>query len=564
VINQGDLPAVLQALDESHVVGADLETTGLSPLSDRARLLSLATDRGVYVIDLFGLADLPSLWGTLADKELIFHNGVFDLQFLLRLGFSPGRPVTDTFLLSQLLGGPRKGRGHHTLAACVERHLGKTLDKDLQASDWSCQLSAQQVQYAAADVEVLRPLRDKLISLIHAAGVERVAEIESRCLPAMAWMTLAGAPFDLAAWNTLAAEAESEIAALQDQLDQQGPSRPSEMIAAGWDWNSTTQVKELFAQLGFPLESTNDAHLASVNHPLARLLRDYRAANKRASTYGRDWIKHIDPDGRIRPKWWQIGADSGRMACSDPNLQNLPRDSRYRACFQAPAGRVLVKADYSQIELRIAAKIADDKAMIEAYRRGQDLHVLTAARLLGKGPEQVTKEDRQIAKSASFGLLYGMGARGYQEYAKNNYGVEMTQEQAEGYRQAFFSAYPGLKRWHRRTGSGDDQAIVTRTLTGRRRLQVARFTEKLNTPVQGTGADGLKLALALLWERRDQAPSAFPVLAVHDELVIEADADKAEAITNWLKTAMVDAMAPLVDPVPIEVEVKVARTWGGG
>jgi DNA polymerase-1 len=244
-------------------------------------------------------------------------------------------------------------------------------------------------------------------------------------------------------------------------------------------------------------------------------------------------------------------------------MQQLPRDPAYRCCVVAPPGRILIKADYSQIELRIAAKISGDKAMMAAYREGRDLHRQTAAVLLGKPEAEVTKDDRQIAKSANFGLLYGMGAPGYQSYAKTMYGVSMTLDAAKEYRAKFFQAYPGLVAWHRKAGAGKDQAIDTRTLTGRRRRGITRFTQKLNTPVQGTGGDGIKIAIALLWERRDQCPGAFPVMAVHDEIVIEAEATQADDAAAWLKAAMIDAMAPLIDPIPVEVEVKTARTWGG-
>ena len=145
---------------------------------------------------------------------------------------------------------------------------------------------------------------------------------------------------------------------------------------------------------------------------------------------------------------------------------------------------------------------------------------------------------------------------------RRNAGVVHIQPRAEAdrYRTAFFRAYPGLARWHRST---PDAPVDTRTLTGRRRLGVNRFTEKLNTPVQGTGADGIKLALALLGERREQLPGAFPVLAVHDEIVLECPADQADAAAAVLKTAMIDAMAPIIDPVPVEVEVTTAPSWGG-
>jgi DNA polymerase-1 len=259
--------------------------------------------------------------------------------------------------------------------------------------------------------------------------------------------------------------------------------------------------------------------------------------------------------------WRQLGANSGRMACTAPNLQNLPRDVRYRRCFVAPPGRVLVKADYSQIELRIAAQVAGEDRMIAAYRRGDDLHTLTARTLLGT--TDVTKADRQLAKAVNFGLLYGMGARGFRRYARSHCGVELTEDQAEQYRRAFFTAYPALRRWHNTVGRTQDRPIETRTLAGRRCRNVARFTEKLNLGVQGTGADGLKAALALLWVRRAECPGAVPVLAVHDEIVVECDAGTADAAAGWLKQAMLDGMAPLVAPVPVEVEVSVAPAWGG-
>ena len=290
------------------------------------------------------------------------------------------------------------------------------------------------------------------------------------------------------------------------------------------------------------VEDTADETIAAVEHPLANLLRRYRLAQKHGTTYGTDWLAHVTADGRVYPSWRQIGAASGRMTCSEPNMQQLPR-GEYRRCVVAPAGRVLVKADYSQIELRIAAKISGDKALLEAYQRGEDLHTRTARNVLGI--EEVTKQHRQLAKALNFGLLYGMGARGFRQYAKSQYGLNLTEDEARRYRDAFFQSYPGLASWHRRVRSC--RATETRTLAGRRRLLEDQTpdTHRLNTPVQGTGADGLKLALALLWERRDQCPGAFPVLAVHDEIVIEADADQFEAAATWLKTAMLESMPRL-------------------
>jgi DNA polymerase-1 len=571
--NPADIQKVVQALDESEIVGVDTETTGLEPRTDRLRLLSLRVDKDVYLVDLFAITPqaLGPVLALLHDRVVVGHNLAFDLSFMARIGFTPG-VVCDTMLKSQLLHGTWQEKGFHSLGQLARRELGRTLDKQLQRSDWSGELTPEQLAYAAADVAVLAPLYELLRKKITDAGMENVVEIENRALPAMAWLSQAGLQLDQAAWEAQARSAAQEAEALAVRLNEAAPPRPEgkrsrtkrtrgKQDNSTWNWRSVPQVKEVFALVGVKLKSTDDDALAGVDHPLADLLRKYRSAAKRANTYGLGWLEHVAADGRIYPGWIQIGADSGRMACSDPNAQNLPRDVRYRRCFKAPEGRVLVKADYSQVELRIAAKLSGDRAMLEAYGRGDDLHILTAQRVLGV--EQVTEEHRQLAKALNFGLLYGMQAQGFRQYAKSQYGLGLTPRQAEQYRRAFFKSYPGLETWHRQVKR--QHAAETRTLAGRRRLLDAKTSDtlRLNSPVQGTGADGLKLALAFLWERRDQCPGAFPVLAVHDELVVEADVGQADAVAGWLKQAMFDGMAPLINPIPVEIKVAVGTTWAG-
>jgi DNA polymerase I-like protein with 3'-5' exonuclease and polymerase domains len=693
VHKQEDLQAVAVSLDESNRVALDCETTGLDPRQDRLRLLSLATERGTYLVDCFAV-DPSELWPLLAEKLVVGHNLAFDLGFLSRCGFVAGK-VADTMLMSQLLHAGN--HCSHKLQEVVQRELGEALDKAEQQSDWSADpLSAEQFAYAAADVNVLVPLHDALTSKLRAAKLLPVVEMEHRCLPAMIWLAESGVAFDAAVWRKLAEEANAEASRLADELDAAAPRRNGHLSAAeAWNWDSPQQVKEALTAAGCPVEKTDDDALARLDLPLARLLRQYREARKRTSTYGTDWLKHVAEDGRVYAKWLQLGAASGRMACSAPNLQQVPR-GEHRRCFRAPPGRVLVKADYSQIELRIAAKVSGDKAMLTAYQKGEDLHVRTAipivpeeaiqstallclwagvppnrtgaevlchlwtgpcsrteeakylrhsskdgadsaarsgvggsaaggsqpsverwsvtaalaglpeallravrgyqvSRCAPSGPQPETQSAlelrdalsvlpccgtstlrqlnpgwphwRQIGKACGFGLVYGMGARAFQAYARANYGVELSLEQAQGYRAAFFKAYPGLRRWHNRQNNGSQ--FATHTLCGRRRLDVQRFTEQLNTPVQGTGADGLKRALALLWERRTDvgnlptSSATFPVLVSHDEIVVECDLGQAEAVSAWLKQAMLDGMADLIAPVPVEVDVTVAPTWGG-
>jgi DNA polymerase-1 len=569
VTDADDLDAVLAALAavEDEPVALDLETTGLDPRADRVRLLTLALptiDGGsfAYILDAFALDPAPVLQA-LVDKDLVSHNAAFDLAFLRRVGFVPAGPVHDTLLLSRLLtAGAFAGADPNSLAACCQRELGIALEKAHQKDDWAGALAEQQLAYAAQDAAVLGPLYAAVRRKVEAAGLAGVASIETRALPAFVWLAGCGVSFDRDAWDALTREAQHQTEDLARRLDEAAPPRNGYLQRCGaWDWNSSQQVKAAFEACGIALESTGDEALAALNHPMAALLREYRAAQKRVTTYGTDWGKHAAGDGRIYAKWNQLGSVAGRTSCSAPNLQQVPRDPRYRRCFAAPVGRLLIKADYSQLQLRIAAKIAGEQTMLAAYTRGEDLHTLTARQLTGK--EGVSKADRQLAKAVNFGLLFGLGAKGLRGYARSNYGLDLTEAEAHNYRNAFFAAYPALARWHRRAGA--TSAKECRTLAGRRRLLDDRtpYTHRLNSPVQGSEADGAKLAMALLWERRDRCPRAFPVLFNHDEIVVECDAGQADATAAWLKQAMLDGMGSLIDPVPCEVEVRVGRTWAG-
>jgi DNA polymerase-1 len=566
VTHPAGLPMVAAALDNTVLIGLDLETTGLDPLVDRVRLLCLALDTidggtFTYLIDAASVDPSP-LWESLSGKELAIHNAAFDLAFLSRMGFTPTAPVHDTMLMARALAAGGPDFHHCRLQDCARRELNLDLDKSYQQEDWSGALTPEMLAYAARDALTRRRLYEALAPKVEQAGLADVLRIEERAVPAFVWLRLAGAPFDRDAWQALAAQAKAEADDLAGRLDEAAPVRPGLLIREGaFDWDSPQQAQEAFALLGHDLARTDDETLARTDHPLAALLREYRAATKRAGTYGTDWLRHVADDGRIYASWNQLGSVAGRTSCSGPNLQQVPRDQRYRRCFAAPPGRVLIKADYSQLQVRITAKVADEGRMLEAYTLGEDLHTLTARRITGK--EDVTKDDRQLAKAVNFGLLFGLGARGLRGYARSNYGLDLTEAQARQYRAAFFRTYPALASWHRR--AGNSRAHECRTLAGRRRLldDKTPYTHRLNSPVQGSEADGAKLTMALLWERRAECPGAVPVLFCHDEIVAECAADQADAVKGWLSRAMVDAMAPLIDPVPVEVEAMVGRTWAG-
>jgi len=560
-----DLVAILPALRAAPVLALDTETTGLDPRRDRLRLIQLATVEQVYVVDAWQV-DVRALAPLFAGDgpRLVGHNLKFDLHFLAAAGLPvpDGGRLFDTLLGAQLLGaGSDAGRlDRCSLQAVVGRLLGVELDKTAQRSDWAGPLTEAQRAYAARDAAILLPLAARLEAELAAARLDRVTALEMRALPAVVWLERTGAPFDGEAWARLSDAAvaeqlrlETELAALTGAKDLFGDSTGK--------WNSPAQMLQLLQQRGHPIANTDETTLVALatEDPLAKLLLAYREAGRKASAYGIEFLEHVHPTtGRIHPDYLPLGSRAGRMSCQRPNLQQVPRDPAYRACFRPPAGRVLVKADYSQIELRIAAELSGDAAMLAAYQRGEDLHTRTAAAVLGVAPAAVTKDQRQLAKALNFGLLYGMGAARLREHAATQYGVHLSEQDAAAFRGKFFAAYPGLRRWHQRQPAG---TVETRTLAGRRRLAVERFTEKLNSPDQGTGADGLKAALARLWETRARCPSAAPVLVVHDEIVLECDAVQAEAARAWLVECMRAGMQPFLPRVPVEVEARIGADW---
>ena len=572
--------------DWGGAIALDVETTGLDPEGDRVRLVQVAFNGNVTLVDAFALPEpasaLAQLFEAMRGVEVVGHNLQFDLRFLAKLGFVPGR-VFCTMLASQVLHAGerdenRHGRLKHSLEAVVERELGLKLNKNEQASDWSRpQLTPDQLRYAADDVRHLPALAETFKGHLASANLTATAELEMRALKGVAWTRPVAV--DTAAWTSAANSAESERNRLAEEMDAVAPNRTT--LTASRNWNSPDEVKAAFTILGIGLTNTDDDTLAEVDHPLAGLLRRYRAAAKRAGSCGARWLADHAPHGFVSASWNQLGAGA-RMSCSSPNLQQIPRGAGYRKCFVARPGHVLVKADYSQIELRVAAVVAGEARMIEAYAKGDDLHALTAATLTGKPVTDVVKADRQLAKAVNFGLLYGMGWKSLGRYAASNYGVTLTDDEAKRHRAAFFRAYPRIRSWHSRVDhwleatirQNPDAVLLSHTRgTRRRAIPAAKTTaggraypnlnEHLNFPVQGTAADGMKAAIALLWERRDRCPGAVPVLFVHDEIVVEVPEADADAAKDWLVAAMADGMQPLIPGVPAVVEACIAKTWGG-
>lgn len=560
-----EVPEILRRVSSSTAVGFDCETTGFDPHSGKVRLMQFGLEDIVYVIDLFKVN--PILLKPIfedASTLLIGHNLKFDLKFAMSVGLNvaSGRRLFDTMLSSQILwSGTSFGyiRGS-ALDDLFARYEGLSLDKSEQKSNWSGELTEKQKRYAGNDVGGIISLARKINTEIKNNGLARVHALEMRALPAYAWIEYMGVGFDSDAWKTLYEAADKRRIELEYEMGKF--TNTLDMFDYPYvNWSSWQQVQKIFKQRGIDVESTNEtilAGLAAEGDQLARMLLEHRELGKKVGTYGVDFLKHVCKKcGNIHGDFIQIGAASGRNSCNNPNLQQIPRDKAYRRCFKPAESRAFIKSDFSQIELRLAAEQANEARMIEAYMNQEDLHTLTAMQVLGK--KTVSPEDRQTAKSLNFGLLYGMGAEKLQKYAATNYSVYMTLAEAETFRNKFFKTYPGLQKWHREQKDG---TCVIWTTGGRRRLDVSKFTEKVNTPVQGAGADGFKHAVALLWETHSEH-TGHPVLFVHDEIVLDSPIKDIEANTAWVEECMIGGMKNILKRVPVEVEAHASLDWAG-
>jgi DNA polymerase I len=568
------LEQAIAALSSQPVVGVDTETTALSPFDGNIRLIQLAIPGQSFVIDLAKLPALRhrGLRELLSSEKPIkaFHNAKFDLKMFLHHHDLEVNGLFDSLLASQLLGGGRN-EGGHGLAAVSDRHLGELVDKSLQASDWSGELSETQYEYAARDAALMIPLYEKLSAALKEVSLEFVARLEFECVLPLSAMELAGMALDADCWRALVVNLERAHELLSDELKRMLAAGIPQLMLFGEPPNinldSPTQVIDALANMGIKVEGTRSWQLQPLSrqHPAIEKLLEYRSVQKLLSSYGLALLEHINPfTGRIHADFRQLGATGGRMSCSDPNLQQVPNTPEYRSCFRAPIGRKLIIADYSQIELRILADWSQDTALVKALMSGEDLHCVTASQMLGIPLEQVTKDQRAAAKQLNYGIMYGLGAQGLGAR------IGCSLEEAESLLRKYFDAYSGVATFLR---DAADRAVgdrESRTRSGRLiyfsfdandRSQVGA-TQRLgkNAPIQGSSADITKRALALLYKALKQTDAKI-VNCIHDEIVVEVAEGSADECAAILDREMVAAAREFIRSVPVAVDTVVADSW---
>jgi DNA polymerase-1 len=539
--------AELLTLPDTGPWGLDIETmplpafrkdskAGLDPWRSSIRLLQVYPGGGTcFVFDIAALG-LSALRELLQARTFVAHNAVFELKHLLHAGAAPAR------LGCTLLQDNALGNGRRSLAALVKDRLNWAMDKALQVSDWTAaNLTGAQLEYAALDAVAAYQLARVQAPQLQQRDLSRCYQLMRDAQLAIARLELAGCPFDTAAhtaliaqWQSTAEQARGELDSLLNGANPDSPLQLSKWLSANLPAETlATWPKTATGQL-----QTDADALAGLTLPALEPLARYKTAIKGLSTYGKGYAAHISPvTGRIHASFTIGGTATGRLSCSNPNIQNPPRDPAFRALFAPTPGRCLVVADYGQIELRVAALVSGDPAMLAVYEAGEDLHRKTAAAFLGKEPGAVSKAERQIAKGINFGMLFGSGAKGLQAFCKSSYGVDLSLAQADKARAAFFTAYPGLSAWQGQTRKAAELAKQVRTPGGRvRGLEKNIGTECLNTPVQGGAAECLLAALAAL---DVDSLGGRLVNIVHDELVVECEPEQAGAVSAAVESAMV-------------------------
>jgi len=590
-----DLRASVDELSQYPVLGFDTETTSLDPYSGRIRLVQLAAPNGnVHIIDLDRFANgngkengdsvykseaLAPLKKLLEDARpvKIAHNAKFDAKWVKhQLGVELGG-LFDTLLASQLVSAGNT-EDRHSLEVVAARYLEERVDKAEQLSDWSSTLSESQLEYAARDAAVLIPLRERLVERLKAEDLIKCATLEFDCVMPVAGLELAGFYLDQARWREQIANVERVRTTLASELQEmlaEGTMQQASLFGetrVDFNIDSHVQLTKALKRLGVPVpDSTRNWKLQPLaeEYPVVKKLLEYRTVQKSLTSYGENILDpksgYINPHtGRIHANFHQIGAPTGRFACTQPNIQQVPHATEYRRCFRAPDGRKLIIADYSQVELRILAHITGDQGFIDAFNSGADLHRVTAAQVFGVPLDEVTSDQRSFAKRLNFGVVYGIGAQRFSMMT----GLSLTE--SEDILRRYFATYRALDTWLREAARRAVRERTARTLSNR----LARFTfdpadkqaaslaqrNGKNMPIQGSSADILKRALRLLHDKlRDT--SARIVNIVHDEIVVEADADNAEEIAQTVEDVMCAAGAEYVTRVPIKVETEIADEW---
>ena len=511
-------------------------------------LLAVSTERGNWLVD----ASDPDIAAALAEPALIGH----DVKAALRaVGAERIAPAFDTALAAYLLDPGRNGYAFDDLLR--EYAIGIATEGE----------GAEPLREAIGVRQLRQPLTDRLGER-HLLPL--LADLELPLVPVLAEMERVGIGVDIPVLEAIATRCATEVAELETEAHR---------LAGGpFTLGSPKQLGDiLFNRLDLPVQtsgktgpSTDRTVLAKLRplHPIIPVIERWRELSKLLSTYLRALPEAAAGDGRIHTTFSQHTAATGRLSCTNPNLQAIPVRTpigkEIRAAFIAAPGTQLISCDYSQVELRILAHLCQEPGLVDAFRRGDDVHRATAAEVLGKAPADVTKDERDRAKAVNFGIIYGISSFGLAEQ------LEIGRDEAQQYIDTYLGRYPGVQAFITRTIEETAERGYALTLLGRQRpipelraknRQVHQLGERLavNSLIQGSAADIIKVAMIACDRRvRDEGRQAKLVLQVHDELVFEVADSDVEAVRDLIVEEMVNAY--VLDP-PLVADAGVGTTW---
>ena len=585
----------LKKIESTPLVALDTETTSLDPFAARLVGISFAVAPGeaAYIPLAHDYAGAPvqlpceqvlarlSAWLESPNHAKIGQHLKYDQHVFANHGIALTGVAHDTLLQSYVLEAGKSGVRGHDLGQLARRHLGlETIAFEDLCGKGANQIGFNQVEvakaaeYGAEDADLCLQLHGRLYPQITASeGLAHVySEIEIPVRDILYRMERTGVLID----STLLAQQSQELGKRLLELEQQA----HELAGQPFNVNSPKQLAEiLFDKLGLPVKkktpsgtpSTDEEVLSelALDYPLPKLLLESRQLAKLKGTYTDKLPKMVNAQtGRVHTSYAQAVAVTGRLASSDPNLQNIPvrtaEGRRIRAAFIAPSGARIVSADYSQIELRIMAHLSEDAGLTEAFAHGEDVHRATAAEIFGVTPLEVGPDQRRVAKVINFGLIYGMSAFGLARQ------LDLERAAAQNYIERYFARYPGVAKYMERTRNAAKMQGYVETVFGRRlwlpditAAQVGRRQgaerAAINAPMQGTAADLIKLAMIAVqdWIDREKLKSRL-IMQVHDELLLEVPDDELMRVRVELPPLMTQ-VAKL--RVPLAVEVGIGAHW---
>ena len=446
----------------------------------------------------------------------------------------------------------------------------QTLTQNSPASPLPSQVQNKLEAQALAH-QLLETLEEQL-SLADQLGMRHLARLECLVLRAFTAMEHHGLYLNTKRWRALIQKAQAQMDEAKTDAFSYFSTLPDADLfkSSSINLDSSQHVKRALEQLtNTTLRDTNQFSLAQIDHPAARAVLRYREAAKLVQTYGESFLAFVHPEtSRIYATFEPMGASTGRTACHSHNLQNLPSDEAFHACFEAPPNKVLITADYAACELRILAALSKDPVFLDAFEKDVDVHAQVASQMFGV---PVNKNEnthlRQRAKAINFGLMYGMGSKAL---AKT---LDISEHEAEELYTQYFNTYPSIKRYldhcvtqaletgYARTVLGRRLVFDPMTLKGTRaKSEISRIAK--NMPIQGTGAEICKLAMLRLHERLSaNFEEAFLVNMIHDEIVVECLEKDADAVAQAVKEEMENAETSLIPAVTPKADVFVGKSW---